>query len=347
MTLDDPVIAGQTVLDSYLSAHIDGFRGLRKIDKFSGGQSNPTYRLTAESGIYVLRRKPFGTLLKSAHAVDREFRVMQALQETDVPVARVRHLCADENVLGTMFYVMDFVEGRTFWNPALPELSRSQRAATYDAMNRTLAAIHAVDIDAVGLTDFGKSGNYFARQLTRWVRQYRASETETVDAMDEVIRWLEAHPSPPDAAPALVHGDFRLDNMIFDPAGATVYAVMDWELSTLGHPLADLAYQCGVLRMPAGHEHLSGLAGLDRAALGIPQEQAYIESYCARRGLEGIDSWEFYLVFGLFRIAAIVQGVKARALQGNASGADAGAVGAMVQPLAETARQIAERGASS
>ncbi|MEO0620344.1 MAG: phosphotransferase [Pseudomonadota bacterium] len=332
-------------LQTYLRDHIPDLGELISAEKFSGGQSNPTYCLKAGGGTFVLRRKPPGNLLKSAHAVDREFRVMQALHRTDVPVARVRHLCADETVLGTMFYIMDFVEGRTFWDPALPEVSNEVRAAIYNAMNRTLAAIHDVNVDAVGLTDFGKSGNYFARQLTRWVRQYRASETEPIEAMDEIIRWLEAHPAPPDAAPTLVHGDFRLDNMIFDPSGASVKAVMDWELSTLGHPLADLAYQCSVLRMPAGDAHLSGLGGLDRTALNIPSERDYVASYCARRGLDGIDDWEFYLVFGLFRIAAIVQGVKKRALQGNASSANAEAVGAMVQPLAETARNIAANGA--
>jgi len=331
-TLDEAKLA------AYLSQHIDGFQGPLTATKFSGGQSNPTFRIDAASGTYVLRRQPPGKLLKSAHAVDREFRVYQALADTDVPVPKVYHLCEDRDVIGSMFYVMECCEGRIFWDAALPEMgSNEERSAAYDQMNQVLAAIHSVDLAAVGLSDYGKPGNYFERQLSRWTDQYRASETQTIEAMDKLIAWLETHIPADDGRVSLVHGDFRLDNMIFSPDEARIIAVLDWELSTLGHPFADLAYQCMQLRMPANSGNMSGLAGADRASLGIPSEQEYVAKYCERMGIEKIDHWAFYLAFSFFRLAAIAQGVAKRALDGNASNKEAMKVGAFVAPLAMAA----------
>ena len=288
-------------------------------EKFAGGQSNPTFLLTAASGAkYVLRRKPPGELLKSAHAVDREFRVQKALAGTDVPVARMHVLCEDESVIGSMFYVMDHVPGRNFGDPRLPDLGAEDRAAIFDEMNRVLAALHALDPEAIGLGDFGKPGNYFARQLDRWTKQYRASETEAIAEMDELIDWLGAHVPPDDGQVALVHGDYRLDNLIYAENRPKVVAVLDWELSTLGHPSADIAYQVMQWRMPPGPEG-RGLAGVDRKALGIPTDEQYVELYCRRRGIAGIADFGFCLAFCFFRFAAILQGVKKRALDGNAS----------------------------
>lgn len=328
-------------LGRYLEAHLPGFRGLRAVEDFTDGQSNPTSKLVADSGVYVLRRKPPGDLLKSAHAVDREFRVLSALAHTDVPVARALHLCEDEAVLGSVFYVMDFVAGRVFWDPALPGLDPGERAAIYDQMNKALATIHSVDLEAVGLADYGRPGSYFERQFATWSRQYRASETGTIPAMERIIDWLGANMVADDGRVSLVHGDYRLDNVMFAPDAPRLIAVMDWELSTLGHPLADLAYQCMLWRMPPGPV-LGGLEGVDRAALGLPTEADYIARYCERAGIPGINEWEFYLVFGLFRLAAIVQGVKVRGLQGNASSDRALQVGALAEPLARKACDILE-----
>ncbi|AXS41964.1 phosphotransferase family protein [Breoghania sp. L-A4] len=295
-----------------------GFRGPLRAEKFAGGQSNPTFRIEAESGTYVLRRKPPGKLLKSAHAVDREFRVMTALRGTEVPVADPLHLCEDDDVIGSMFYLMSYKSGRVFWDPALPELQREERATVYDEMNRVLAALHSVDVEAVGLSDFGKPGSYFARQVSRWGRQYRDSETGAIPDMDALIAWVEANVPDDDGRVALVHGDFRIDNLIFAPDAPKIIAVVDWELSTLGHPFSDLAYQCMQWRLP--HDGLfRGLDGVDRAALGLPTEEAYVALYCERMGLSGIDDWTFCLAFSFFRLAAILQGVKKRALDGNAS----------------------------
>lgn len=326
-------------LGRYLDGAISGFRGLRAAHKFSDGQSNPTYRLEAESGSYVLRRKPPGELLKSAHAVDREFRVLAALAETDVPVARALHLCDDDSVIGSMFYVMEFVDGRVFWDPSLPGLEPGERDVVYDQMNQALAAIHMVDLEAAGLADFGRRGSYYDRQYATWVRQYRATETGTIPAMERIIDWLGANMVEDDGRVSLVHGDYRLDNVMFARDTPRLIAVMDWELSTLGHPLADLAYQCMLWRMPPGPV-LSGLEGVDRAALGLPTEEAYVARYCERTGISGIENWDFYLVFGLFRLAAIVQGVKFRGLQGNASSDRALQVGALAAPLAQKACDI-------
>ena len=317
----DPNVLDAAALGPYLEAHVEGFRGLEHIEKFKSGQSNPTYLLHAASGRYVLRAKPPGQLLKSAHQVDREYRVMKALAGTNVPVPRVLHLSeeGEASPIGRMFYVMAYVDGRVLWDPALSEIgSNAERSAIYDAMNATLAALHAVDVEAVGLADFGRPGSYFERQLARWTGQYRASETGKVSDMDALISWLDQHLPPDDGVAALVHGDYRLDNMMFARDEARVVAVLDWELSTLGHPFADIAYQCMQWRLP--HDSgFKGLGGVDRAALGIPSEEDYVAAYCRRRGIGAIDNWTFCLAFSFFRLAAICQGVYKRALDGNAS----------------------------
>lgn len=328
-------------LADYLQQHVAGFKGPLRAEKFAGGQSNPTFKLSAASGNYVLRRKPPGQLLKSAHAVDREFRVISALADTDVPVAKAYHLCEDETVIGSMFYIMEFVDGRILWDPALPGMDNAMRTAMYEEMNRVLAALHSVDINAVGLADFGKPGNYFQRQVGRWSQQYRASETENIAEMEVVMKWLPDNIPEEDGRVSLVHGDFRLDNMLFHPSEPRVLALLDWELSTLGHPFADLAYQCMQLRMP-GEGDMSGLMGVDRHSLGIPSEEEYIAQYCQRMGIDGIENWNFYLVFCYFRLAAILQGVKKRALDGNASSEKALLMGSFVTPLAQMAVALLE-----
>lgn len=307
-----------TELEIYLAAHVDGFGPLDRIEKFSDGQSNPTYKLTSAGKQFVLRAKPPGKLMKSAHQVDREFRVMQALAETDVPVPEMLHLSGEDTPLGTMFFVMEMIEGRIFWDPALPEMPKTDRAAIYDQMNAVLAALHSVDPIAVGLDGFGKSGNYFERQLARWSAQYKASETDALPDADWLIDWLIDHLVADDGVSAIVHGDYRIDNMMFASRGTNVVALLDWELCTLGHPLADLAYQCMHWRLP--HEgHFRGLGGVDRAANGLPSEQDYVAQYCERRGIRPPDNWQFYVVFSYFRLLAILQGVLRRALDGNAS----------------------------
>jgi len=330
----NPLELDDATLGPYLADSIPGFSGPVTSEKFSGGQSNPTYLLNAGSGEYVLRRKPPGQLLKSAHAVEREFRVMQALASSAVPVPRTFHLCTDESIIGSIFFVMEHVRGEIYWDPALPGLSTSERRATYLEMCRVLAALHQVDVDAIGLADFGKPGDYFARQINRWTQQYLASQTEQIAEMDAVIDWLPANLPADDGRVALVHGDYRLDNMIFRPGKIEIAALLDWELSTLGHPLADLAYQCMQLRMDPG-KHLSGLNGIDRVALGIPSEREYVARYCELRGLERIDNWPFYLAFSFFRFAAILQGVKKRAIDGNASSSVALEYAKLIRPLAE------------
>ncbi len=322
MNANDTII-DQARLAPWLKAHISGFSGLNTITKFDTGQSNPTFLLAADSGKYVLRTKPPGELLKSAHQVDREFKIMQALANTPVPVPKVFVLCDEDSPIGRMFFVMEFLEGRIFWDPAIPELGEgdagnSARSGIYDAMNRALAALHDVDIDAVGLSDFGRPGNYFARQLSRWSKQYHASELERIDDVHALITWLEKHLPADDGRISLVHGDYRIDNMIFAGNGTNILGILDWELSTVGHPLADLAYQCMQWRLP-NQGTSRGLAGMDRAALGIPTEEEYVAEYCRRRCIKAIDHWTFYLAFCFFRLAAIVMGVARRGVEGNAS----------------------------
>lgn len=331
-------------LRTYLEAHVDGFRGPLEIEKFSGGQSNPTFRITATSGTYVLRRQPPGDLLQSAHAVDREFRVMAALHDTDVPVPRVLHLCEDREVIGSMFYVMAFCDGRIFWDAAIPEVGREERTAIYDEMIRVLAALHSVDIDAAGLADYGKPGNYFERQYGRWSSQYRASELQHIEPMEQLIAWLGGNIPDDDGRVTLVHGDYRLDNMIFARDAARAMALIDWELSTLGHPFADLGYYCMQLRMPQNVGNMSGLRGLDLDALGIPDEAACVARYCERLGIEPIDNVSFYVAFSFYRLAAIVQGVAKRAVDGNASSEHARQLGRFVEPMAELALEAIQQG---
>lgn len=333
-------------LDRYLSHEIDEFEGLTEVSKFATGQSNPTFQLTAQSGTYVLRSKPSGRLLPSAHAVDREFRVMKALVDTSVPVPEVLHLAdAKGSPNRRMFFVMRFLPGRIFWNPALPECGDDERPAIYDAMNATLAALHDVDVSDVGLGDYGKPGNYFARQLDRWSSQYRASVDRPSDAMTQIMHWLGANVPPDDGQVSLVHGDWRLDNMIFESNAPKIAGVLDWELSTLGHPMADLAYQCMQWRLP-NQGDMRGLAGVDCTALGLPSEADYVAKYAARRGLGTIDDWPFYLVFAFFRLAAILAGVAARAAAGNASNPEtARKYGAAVPALAAMATIVMHEGA--
>ena len=334
----------ETFLAKYLEAAVPGFKGPLTASKFPGGQSNPTFRIDANSGSYVLRRQPPGKLLKSAHAVDREFRVLAALKETEVPVAEVYHLCEDPSVIGSMFYLMEFCDGNVYWNPALGEIEdRDTRTAMYEQMVKTLASIHRVDIEAAGLADYGRPGNYFERQLGIWTKQYRASELAKIDAMDQLIAWLNSNMPADDGRVALVHGDFRLDNLMFAKDNSRVIATLDWELSTLGHPCADLAYQCMFMRLPAsGQQQMAraGLAGLDLPKLGLPSEEEYIEMYCQHMGIERIEDWNFFLAFAFFRVAAITQGVAKRATQGNASNASARDAGDMVGQLASMALDI-------
>tara|TARA_R110002110_G_scaffold406421_1_gene626428 strand:+ start:250578 stop:251597 length:1020 start_codon:yes stop_codon:yes gene_type:complete len=324
------------ILGNYLSQRIAGFDGPVSAEKFPGGQSNPTFKLTAGDTSYVLRRKPPGELLASAHAVDREFRVISALQDTDVPVPRTYLLCEDESVIGSMFYIMEYMDGRILWDPVIPEVDNAERAAIYDSMNKTMAALHNVDVNAVGLSDYGRPGNYFERQVSRWTKQYRASETEHVPAMERLLTWLPANMPEDDGTVSLVHGDYRLDNMMFHATQPHVIALLDWELSTLGHPLADLANQCMAWMLPR-EAGIKGLQGIDRKALGIPSDEEYIARYCERTGRAGIDNWDFYMVFSLFRLAAILQGIVKRAQIGTASSAEADTRGDMMKPLVDMA----------
>ena len=327
-------------LREWLAPRMDGIGPDLTLTRFKGGQSNPTYLM--ESGVrkFVLRRKPGGKLLPSAHAIDREFRVISALSKTDVPVARPHLLCEDDSIIGSAFYVMDHVEGRVLWDAALPELAATERGAIYAEMSRVLATLHAVDYKAVGLESYGKAGEYVQRQITRWTSQYRASATEHLAAMENLMAWLPAHVPAGDET-AIIHGDCRIDNMIFHPTDPRVLAILDWELSTLGHPLADFAYHCLVYRMP--HALFTGLAAYDLAQLRIPDEAAHRAAYFRHLGRAEIPpaTWEFYIIFNLFRLAGISQGIMARALQGNAASADALEMGRRARPLAELAwRQV-------
>lgn len=305
-------------VDAYLAAHLAGYQGPLEARKFEVGQSNPTYLLKTPARNYVLRRKPSGLLLKSAHAVEREFCVQSALAGSDVPVARMHLLCENTSVIGSAFYIMDQVVGRNFTDPTMQGVDNATRGAVIGDMNRVLAALHMVDIHAVGLADYGPPGNYIERQVGRWSKQYRASETETVAQMEALIAALVAEMPQDDGQRTLVHGDFRIDNMMFQASGSKCLAMLDWELSTIGHPYADLASVIMQWQLPPGNEG-RGLAGVDRDALGLPSDAAFIAQYCQRRGLSGIDNFGYFLSFSFFRMAAIIQGVLKRALDGNAS----------------------------
>jgi aminoglycoside phosphotransferase (APT) family kinase protein len=340
-------------LEAYLAAKLPGFAGPLTVEQFKGGQSNPTYKLNTPSLSYVMRSKPgpAAKLLPSAHAIEREFRVMSALKNTDVPVAQMHALCEDESVIGRAFYVMEFVQGRVLWDQSLPDMSREERAAIYDEMNRVIAALHSVDVTAAGLADYGKPGNYFERQIGRWTKQYQASITEPIEAMDRLIEWLPAHipaSARDETQVAIVHGDFRLDNLVFHTSEPRIVAVLDWELSTLGHPLADFSYHCMSWHIvPGGGHGARGIGGLDHAALGIPTEREYVRRYCERTGRGDPDAvmadWNFYLAYNLFRIAGILQGIAKRIEVGTASSAQARQSAAGTRPLAEMGWRIAQQ----
>jgi len=342
-------------LEAYLTRELPGFAGPLTVEQFKGGQSNPTYKLVTHACNYVMRTKPApkAKLLPSAHAIEREFRVMKALCGSEVPVPRMLLLCEDEAVIGRAFFVMEFVEGRVLWDQALPGMSTNERAATYDEMNRVIAALHAVDVAAVGLADYGKPGSYFERQIARWSKQYLASVTQPIDEMDRLLEWLPSHmpaSASDDSLVSIVHGDYRLDNLVFAADEARVAAVLDWELSTLGHPLADFSYHCMAWHIPPGT--FRGIAGLDLASLGIPAERDYVRRYCERlsaatdRQLDTdtvMADWSFYLAYNLFRLASICQGIARRVVDGIASSAEARATGARTRPLAEMAWRFAQR----
>jgi aminoglycoside phosphotransferase (APT) family kinase protein len=326
----------EAALAGWMHDHVEGFDGPLAVSQFKGGQSNPTYRLDTPGRAYVLRRKPPGKLLPGAHAVDREYRVIAALHSAGFPVPRVHGLCEDEGVIGTPFFVMDMVEGRIVWEAQFPGLSRDDRAAHFDAMNATIARLHAFDAEAIGLGDYGRAGGFIERQVNRWSKQYEGDvEAGRVEAMDRVVAWLRDN-LPPDRGEArVIHGDFRCDNMIFAPAEARVAAVLDWELSTLGDPVADFVYHLMMYRMPAGL--FTGLAGLDFAELGIPSEEEYVAAYCRRTGRDGLPDRDYLSVFVVFRLAAICHGIRGRLARGSASSAHAEATAAVTEPLAELA----------
>ncbi len=337
-------------LEQYLAAHLPGFRGPLDIRQFEGGQSNPTYFLNTPAADYVLRKKPPGQLLPSAHQVDREYRVMTALKTSGVPVPPTYVMCADETVIGTPFFVMGCVDGRVFRQPHLPGVTPEERTAMYEDMADVLARLHGIDVASIGLADYGKPGNYYARQISRWSQQYVAAKTEEIPAMDRLMEWLPQHIPPGDEV-AIVHGDYRVENLIFHPTEPRIVAIVDWELSTLGHPLADLAYNCLTYHLaPEALGRVEGSADLSAVALaevealakaddhtGIPDEAAYVASYCRRTGRTEIPDWHFYLAFSMFRLASILQGVYARGLQGNAASAHALQRGAAARQIAEQA----------
>ena len=348
-----PLTEGQALdlpsLQAYLVRHLPGFQGPLRVEQFKGGQSNPTYLLTTPGTRYVMRSKPgpAAVLLPSAHAIEREFRVMDALGGTDVPVARMLALCEDESVIGRAFYIMEFVDGRVLWDSALPGMTPAERAAHYDEMNRVIAALHSVDVGRAGLSDFGRPGSYFERQIGRWSRQYEASRTEPLPAMEQLVEWLPAHlpaSARDEASVSIVHGDFRVDNLIFDHQQARVQAVIDWELSTLGHPLADFSYHCMMWHVPPGV--FRGLGGLDVQALGIPTEAEHVRRYCERTGRQDpqavMADWNFYLAYNLFRLAAITQGIAKRIQVGTASSEQARATAAATPALARLAWDFAQ-----
>ena len=349
-------VAGQhtfdiPALERWLQAHVPGFTGPLTVEMFKGGQSNPTYKLITPQRAYVMRAKPgpVAKLLPSAHAIEREFRVMSALRDTGVPVADMVALCEDESVIGRAFYIMECVEGRVLWEQSLPGMDRAQRLAIYDEMNRVMAALHTVKPAAIGLADYGKPGNYFERQIGRWSKQYQASITQPIPEMDLLMDWLPKNipaMARDESMASIVHGDFRLDNLMFHPTEPRVLAVLDWELSTLGHPLADFSYHCMSWHIPAAMGR--GIAGQDLAALGIPSEDSYIRLYCERTGIATPEAlradWNFYLAYNMFRIAAILQGIAKRVEAGTASSAQAKASGDTARPMAQLAWSFAQRG---
>lgn len=331
----------EAALERWMESQVPGYRGPLTVSQFKGGQSNPTYRLASPGGDYVLRRKPPGKLLPGAHAVEREYRVLAALGAQGFPVPRVYGLCEDEGVLGTAFFVMDMVPGRIVWEADFPGLSPEQRAAHFDAMNATIARLHGFDPEAIGLGDYGRASGFVERQVARWSKQY-VSDTDAgrVPAMDRLVEWLERNLPPDSGESRIAHGDFRCDNMIFDAEAAEVRAVLDWELSTLGDPASDFTYHCLMYRMPAGI--FTGLAGLDLAALGIPSEEDYVAAYCRRTGRERIANYDYLIVFNLFRLAAILHGIKGRLARGNASSAHAAKMAEGLEPLADLAWREAQ-----
>jgi aminoglycoside phosphotransferase (APT) family kinase protein len=326
----------EAALARWMREHVADFAGPVTVSQFKGGQSNPTYKIETPRAAYVLRRKPPGTLLPGAHAVEREARVMSALGATGFPVPHVHGLCEDENVIGTPFFVMDMVEGRIVWDPTFPGLSAAERSAHFDAMNATIAGLHSLDPEAIGLDDYGKASGFVERQIARWGKQYETDvEAGRVDAMDRVIAWLRDHMPDDPGDSRVTHGDFRCDNMIFAPNEARVAAVLDWELSTLGDPAADFVYHLMMYRMPAGM--FTGLKGLDFAVMGIPSEDDYVAAYCRRTGRDGLPNRDYLAVFVLFRLAAICHGIRGRLVRGNASSTHAEATAAMCEPLAQLA----------
>jgi aminoglycoside phosphotransferase (APT) family kinase protein len=331
-----------SALDAWLAANVAGYSGPLTVEQFKGGQSNPTFKLITPGRHYVMRSKPapVAKLLPSAHAIEREYQVISALAKADMPVAKTYALCGDESVIGRAFFIMEMVEGRVLWNPALPGMTRAQRGAIFDEMNRVIARLHLVDYAAIGLADYGKAGNYFERQIGRWTKQYRASETEKIEAMDKLIDWLPQH-IPPGEETSIVHGDYRLDNLIFHPTEPKVLAILDWELSTLGHPLADFAYHC--MAWHVGPNEFRGIAGLDLIDLGIPSFDEYVAKYCERTGRTHIDNFDYYLAYNLFRMAGILQGIMKRVVDGTAASAQAEAMGRAARPLAELGWKAVER----
>jgi aminoglycoside phosphotransferase (APT) family kinase protein len=329
-------------LENYLREQVPGFAGPIAVSQFKGGQSNPTYLVETASRRYALRRKPPGKLLPSAHAVDREYRIISALHAQGFPVAEPVLYCADETVIGTAFFVMAYVAGRVFWEPHMPASDPSERAAVYDAMNATLARLHTFDPAAIGLSDYGRGENYVARQVERWSKQYRASETAPIEDMERLIAWLPAH-LPPPQAPRVVHGDYRLDNMIVAPDAAKILAVLDWELSTLGDPLADFSYHLMQWHMPQAEAGTGSLLGLDLAALGIPTQKDYVAAYVARTGLDPRPHLPVYFAYNFFRLAAIMQGIAGRVRDGTATSAFAAAKAELVRPLAAKAFAFAQQ----
>ena len=327
-------------LEAYLLEHLDGFRAPLTVREFKGGQSNPTYQLESPSGGLVLRRKPPGTLLPSAHAVDREYRIISALNRIDFPVPTAHLLCTDESVIGTMFYVMECVEGRVLWDSMLPEQTPEERWQIYDSMNEILARLHTVDYAALGLEDFGRPGNYFARQISRWSKQYRASETEKIPAYDRLMEWLPEN-IPDDPSVSIVHGDYKLDNMITHPSEPRIIAILDWELCTLGHPLGDLTYQLGYRRMPGSW--FADKSDAELKELGVPSEAEYVDAYCRRTGRDGIEHLDFYLAYNLFRSGAILQGIAGRIRDGTAASEHAAEMVRNVRPLGERALEFARK----